>query len=330
MAVPTATFQTFQAKGLKEDVSNLIFDISPEETPLTKLCKKGKAKATRHEWQLDSLDAHTSGNAHIQGDDSTAITATPTVRAGNITQILKKTVSVARTLRAVEAYGREDELTFQLDKRMREIKRDLEASLCSANAATVGAAATAPVMAGIEAWIATNKATVCVAGSTATATTPGLSASTNLVSTAPTDVTQSSLHETAVKNVIAAVWDAGGDPTVIMVSGTGKQKVSSTFTGIATRFRDVPSKQQAQIVAGADTYVSDFGVHTITPNRFMRNRTVLILDPTYWELSALDSFKMEKLAKTGDSDKYHIVGEYTLTSRNEKASGKVTDIDFTL
>lgn len=328
MTVPTANYQTYTAKGLREDLSNLIFDISPEETPFTKLCKKGKAKATKHEWQLDALDAHTSGNAHVQGDNSTAITASPTVRAGNFTQILKKTVSVARTLRAVEAAGREDELTYQLDKRMREIKRDLEASCVQNSAATAGAAATPARLAGAEAWLATNKATV--GQTTSSATTPGLNASSGYVTTAPTDVTQGTLSETAVKNVIAAIWEAGGDPTVVMVCGTGKQKVSSTFTGIATRFRDVPSKQQAQIVAGADTYISDFGVHTIVPNRFMRTRTILILDPAYWELSALDAFKMEKLAKTGDAENYHIVGEYTLTSRNEGASGKVTDIDFAL
>ena len=328
MGVPTATFTTYAAKGIREDLSNLIFDISPEETPFTKLCKKGKAKAAKHEWQLDSLDAHTSGNAHLVGDDSTALTATPTVRAGNHTQILKKTVGVARTLRAVDTAGREDELTYQIDKRMREIKRDLEATLTGVTASTAGAAASAPTMAGAESWIKSNRATV--GQTTANATTPGLDTSAGYVQTAPTDVTQGTLSEVALKNVIQLAWAAGGDPTVIMCGGTAKQKVSSTFTGIATRMRDVPSKQQAQIVAGADTYVSDFGVHTIVPNRFMRARTILVLDPTYWELSALDAFKMEKLAKTGDSDKYHIVGEYTLTSRNEAASGKVTDFDAAL
>jgi hypothetical protein len=325
MTIPTNNYQTYAAKGLREDLSNLIFDISPEETPFTKLCKKGKAKAVRHEWQLDALDAHTSLNAHLQGDNSTAAAAVATVRAGNFTQILKKTVSVARTLQAVDKAGREDELTYQLDKRMRELKRDLEASAVQNNAATAGVAASAPVMASAESWLATNKATV--GQTTSAATTPGLVAASGYVTTAPTDITQGTLSEIAVKNVIQLVWNAGGDPTVIMCSGTAKQKVSSTFTGIATRFRDVPSKQQAQIVSGADTYVSDFGVHTITPNRFMRDRTLLILDPTYWGLAALDAFRMEKLAKTGDAENYHIVGEYTLESRNEKASGKVTDFD---
>lgn len=327
MTIPTAGYQTYQAKGIREDLSKLIFDISPEETPMTKLCKKSKASNTKHEWQLDALDAHTAGNAHVQGDDSTGQTATPTVRAGNYTQILKKTVVVSRTLRSVEKAGREDELTYQLDKRMREIKRDLEASITQNTAATAGAAASAPTMAGAESWLATNKATV--GQTTANATTPGLAAG-GYVDVAPTDITQGTLSETAVKNVIQLVWAAGGDPTVIMCAGTAKQKVSATFTGIATRFRDVPSKQQAQIVAGADTYVSDFGVHSVVPNRFMRSRTLLILDPTYWGLAALDGFKMEKLAKTGDADKFHIVGEYTLECRNEKASGKVTDFDAAL
>lgn len=325
MAVPAATYQSYQAKGIREDLSPLIFDISPDETPAVKMCKKTKATQSRHEWQLDSLLDATSGNAHIQGDDSSAQTVTPTVRAGNFGQILKKTVSVSGSLRAYDLAGREDELTYQLDKAMREIKRDLEKTITSANAATAGAAASAPALAGMEAWIKTNKATV--GQTTANATTPGLDASALYVTTAPTDITQGTLNETALKNVIQAVWEAGGDPTVIMCAGTMKQKISTSFTGVATRFRDVPSKQQAQIVAGADTYISDFGIHTVVPNRFMRNRTILILDPTYWALSSQRNFKMEKLAKTGDSDKYHIVGEYTLESRNEKASGKVSDVD---
>lgn len=325
MTVPTAAYQTYQAKGIREDLSKLIFDISPDETPGVKMCKKGTSKQSRKEWQLDALDDATSGNAHLQGDDSTGQTATPTVRAGNFHQILKKTVVVTATMRAVDTAGREDELTYQLDKRMREVKRDLEKTIVSANAATAGVAASAAKLAGMEAWIATNKATV--GGTTANATTPGLDTSAGYVNTAPTDVTQGTLSETALKNVIQLAWAAGGEPTIIMCAGTVKQKISAGFTGISTRYRDVPSKQQAEIIAGADTYVSDFGVHTVVPNRFMRDRTVLVLDPQYWEISALRNFKMEKLAKTGDADKHHIVGEYTLVSRNEKASAKVTDID---
>jgi hypothetical protein len=148
MTVPTATYQTFQAKGIREDLSSLISDISPEETPFYRMCKKTTSKQSKKEWQLDALDAHTSLNASVQGDDTTGLTAAATTRAGNYHQIIKKGVVVSGTLQAVDAAGREDELVYQLDKRMREVKRDLEASLTSANAATAGAAASVAVMAG--------------------------------------------------------------------------------------------------------------------------------------------------------------------------------------
>lgn len=326
MAVPAGTYQTYAAKGIKEDLSPLIDDISPTEFPFFSNAKKGKAKQNKHEWQFDSLGAHTKGNAMIEGNDATFLTASPTTRAANFCQTLFKGISVTGKMRAVDTAGREDELTYQLDKRMREIKRDLEASLTQNNAATAGAAATAGVMAGVESFI-TQYLTVCVSGSTATATTPGIDATLFYVNTAPTDVTASSVAESHLKSVIQTVWSAGGDPTVIMAAGTGKQKIAG-FSGVATRFRDVPAGKQAQIIGGVDTYVSDFGVHSVVPNRFMRTSVILLLDFDHLKVSNLRPFGMEKLGKTGDADKYQIIGDYTLEVSNPSAHGKITDIDF--
>lgn len=329
MAVPSGTTQTFQQRGIREDLADMIFNISPTEKPMTSAIRKTKATQTKHEWQTDELASASASNANMQGDDSAVNTAVPTARIANWTQILKKTVQVSRTSRTVNTAGRADEFTYQLKKRMAELGRDLEASITQNNAATSGSAGSAALMAGAESWLSTNKTS---AGQTTTfATTPGVDATAGYVTTAPTDATTAgTLTEALLKTVIRLCWTEGGEPNLIMCGPEIKQKISGAFTGIATRFRDVPSRSEAQIISGADIYVSDFGALTIVPNRFMRTKTILVIDPQYWALSSLDGFVMERLAKTGDADKAHIVGEYTLECRNEKASGKVTDINGAL
>jgi len=326
MAVPAGTYQQYQVKGVREDLSDLIDDISPVEFPFQSNAKKGKAKQNRHEWQYDSLDAHTNGNAMIEGNDVTFITASPTTRAGNFLQTLVKGVSVAGKLRASDTAGRADELTYQLDKRMREIKRDLEASLTQNTAATAGAAATPAQMAGFESFITQYQT---VGGTTATATTPGINTTSGYVTTAPTDCTAGTISESHLTSLIQTVWNAGGDPKTIMVGGLGKNKLSG-FAGIATRYRDVPGNKQAAIIGGVDTYVSNFGIHSIVPNRFMRTRVVLLIDFDHVRVAKLRPFAMEKLGKTGDADKYEILGDYTLEVSNPSAHGKIVDVDFTL
>lgn len=325
MSVPAGTYQQYQAKGIREDLSDLIDDISPVEFPFYSNAKKAKARQNKHEWQFDSLDAHTNANAMIEGNDVTFITATPTTRAANFLQTLVKGVSVSGKLRASDTAGRADELTYQLDKRMREIKRDLEASLTQNTAATAGAAATPAQMAGFESFITQYQT---VGGTTTTATTPGISSASGYVNTGPTDATQGTISESHLTSLIQTVWNSGGDPRVIMVSGLGKNKLSG-FSGNATRFLGSPKNQQTQVIGGVDTYVSNFGVHSIVPNRFMRNRVALLIDFDHVRVCNLRPFAMEKLGKTGDADKYQIIGDYTLEVTNPNAHGKIVDVDFT-
>ena len=321
MTVPAGTFQTFQAIGNRESLSEIIYDISPTETPFSSRVKKGKAKATLEEWQTDALDS-AAANAQVQGDDATTNTATPTVRLRNYTQILSKTARVSGTQEVVDKAGRDSEMADQIRKRMSELKRDLEFA-CVRNAqSTAGTASVAATMAGIESWLATNKTSV---GTGTAQTTPGYASGTVL---APTDSTVAgTLTEAALKSVIQAIWTAGGDAKLLMVGPATKAKMSAAFTGIATRFIDVKKGQQAEITAGADVYVSDFGRHEIVPNRFMRDQNILCLDMEYWELAQLRPLKVTDLAKTGDSERKQLLMEVTLKVLNEKASGKVTDVN---
>lgn len=325
MTVPAATTQTFQQIGIREDLSDDIYDISPTETPVVSKLPRVKAKNVNHEWLTDSLAA-AANNRKIQGDDKTAGTADPRVRINNYTQISDKVIQVSGTSRAVDAAGLEDEYSYQIAKRGRELKRDIELAVTQNQPSSAGGAGTASSMASMESWIATNKTYCGSLDGSVGATTPGWSS--NAVA-APTDNSQTgSINETLLKSVLQSVWTAGGDPSMIVVGAGVKQKMSG-FTGIATQYRENSGVKQATILAAAAVYVSDFGELRIVPDRFSRSRTALILDMEYWALAELRPMKSTPLAKTGDSDKAMLLTEYTLESRNEKASGKITDIDPT-
>ena len=322
MAVPAETVQTFAMFGIREDLSDVISNIAPTETPFYSMCKKGTAKNRSPEWQTDTLADADATNAAIEGDDVAADAVVATVRLKNYTQIMDKTVSVSTTGQAVDTAGRANELKYQVAKNGQELKRDIEARAVGNYASLAGDASTASTMAGAEAWITTNQGTV-EAGGTAGGWDGAGIVDAQVNATATIDATEAQL-----KDVIRLCWAEGGDPTVILVNGEIKQAYSE-FTGIATQYRDNPGRStaKASILAAADVYISDFGTHSIMPDRFMSTRSALVLDPKLWELKFLQPFKTVPLAKTGHNDKRLMSVELTLCSKNELGNGKVVDIN---
>ena len=324
MAAPAGTFQTHQAIGNREDLSSVIYDISPMEFPFMSRAPRVKAKSTLHEWQTDALAAPAS-NANIEGDDSAVNTAVPTVRLNNKCQIFKKTIQVSGTQDAMDPAGRDRESAYQLMKRGKEIKRDIERALTQNQGSSAGTATTARTLASTESWLFTNRTSK---GTGSDQTTYGFS-SGNVQ--APFDSTAtSSFTENDLKAMIQAAWSAGGNPSLVLVGPNCKKKIS-TFTGQATKYTETGSTSKTtKIIGAADVYVSDFGEHQIVPSRFCRDVTVQLLDLDYWAVAYLRGITKEKLAKTGDSDKWHIVTELTLESRQEAANSKITDVNGTL
>ena len=240
-------------------------------------------------------------------------------------QIFKKTIQVSGTQEVVDKAGRDSEIAYQLMKRGKEIKRDIERALTQNQAGTGGATAVARSLGSVESWLSSNW-TSKGSGS------PVHTGFDGTIINSPTDATTTgSFSEANLKAMIKEAWSSGGNPTVVMCGPTAKQKISS-FAGIGTQFRDVGGKTAAsnRIVGAADIYISDFGEHRIVPNRFQRDRTVLLLDMDYWAVAVLRGMTKEKLAKTGDAEKWHLVTELTLESRQEKASAKIVDVDGTL
>lgn len=308
MAIVANTFLTFSAIGNREDLSDMIYDISPTDTPFTGTIPKNKATAVLHEWQTDALAA-AAANAQLEGDETSYTAVTPTVRLSNRCQIMRKTVIVSGTQNAVNTAGRKREMTYQLLKRSKELKRDREFVFTNNQAPVTGNSTTARQMRPLCGWYETNA-------------NRGASGDDGTSSAAATDGTQRALTETLVKAVLQSVWTAGGDPDMIMV-GPFNKTVISGFTGNSTQMADGDDKK---LVSAIDVYESDFGVQTIKPNRFQRERDCHILTTDMWAMSELRPMKTEDMAKTGDATKGLILTECTLESRNEAASGIVADL----
>ena len=312
------TFTAHTAIGQREDLTDIIYDISPTETPFMSSIGKTKATAVYHEWQTDSLAAATTGNAAIEGADATSATLAPTVRLGNYTQIIQKTVQVSGTLDTVNKAGRKSEKAYQLAKASSEIKRDLETILCANQGRNAGTTTIARRMGSLLSWIKTN--TDFGSG--------GADPATIGVSTR-TDGTQRTFTEALLKTVVSEVFVSGGSPKILMVGAAGKQKVSS-FAGIAAQRYMAPGNTPTTIIGAADVYMSDFGTMSVVPNRFMRTRDALVLDPEYAALAYLRPFQTNDLAKTGDSENTQLLAEVTLEVKNEAAHGGIFDLDMSL
>ena len=331
MASPLSgqAFQTYQAIGNREDLEDVIYQISPVETPFMTMAGRKTAKATYHEWQTDVLGAAAT-NQMIEGNDAAGGTSAPTRRLGNYCQISSKYAVVTDTQNAVDKAGRGSEMAYQVAKRLGELKRDMEFALTQTQGSTAGSAASARSSAGIESWITftTGNATVgngTSIGTGGNATTPGYGAGGFA---GPTDASLAATFTvTPLKHVIANCWTAGGNPGIIMVGGTQKQTVSG-FAGIATLYREAGSTAKGTAIVGAaDIYISDFGEHRIVPNRFSRNRTALVLDMDYWSVGYLRKVSQKEIARTGGSEKRFIDVEFTLIAENPNSSGKVADLN---
>jgi hypothetical protein len=314
MALIGNTFTTYTAIGLREDLSDIIYNISPTETPFMTGIAREKSTAVFHEWQTDALETPNGANAQIQGDDISAFDAVvPTVRLGNYCQISRKTVIISMTEEAVDKAGRKSEVGYQVAKKGKSLKRDIETILLQSQARTAGAAGTtAALTASVLAWIHTN-VQMGVGG----ANPIGDGTNTR------TDGTQAPFIESMLQAALAEIWQSSGDePDMVLVNSNQKIALSK-FVGNNTRYINA---DEQKLVNSIDVYVYDFGSVEVKPDRFMRQRDALILNTDLWALAWLRPINLVDLAKTGDNEKKMLVGEYALSSRNEAGSGACYDL----
>ena len=311
-------FRTYAAVGMREDLSDVIYNISPTDTPFMSTIGKTKATAVYHEWQTDSLAA-AAANAAVEGADASTATLSATTRVGNRTQISQKTIGVTGTLEAVDKAGRKSEKAYQLAKASSEIKRDMEFTLLNNTVQSNGTAgSTARVLGGLQTWLATN-GDFGVGGSAG-----------SLGTTARTNGTNRTFTEDILKTVVKEVFESGGSPKILMVTPAHKQTVSA-FAGIAAQRYMAPSDAPTTIIGAADIYLSDFGSMSVVPNRFMlsgnaANEVAFVLDPEYAAIAYLRPFQTQDLAIVGDAERTQLKVEYTLEVKNESAHGLIADL----
>lgn len=294
MPVVANTLKTYNQVGKKEDIEDIIYDISPTLTPFTSSIGSSSASATLHQWQQSELAA-VGTNAAVEGADAGAASNNTTTLKNANTQIFTKVVQSSGTSEAVDTYGRSSDLQMNIAMKGKEMRRDIEHAFVGAlQAGTAGNGTTARQLTSAQNQI--DSSTTSTAGSNRAFT------------------------ETLLLGVLQDVYEAGGDPNQIQVTPSHSVTVAN-FAASAGRERDFSTG--TKIVNSVDLYVSPFGECSVVPNRFLQANTCLVLDTEYWSRAVLRPMQTIVLAKQGDSDKRQMLTELTLVCENDKASGLI-------
>ena len=316
MAQPTNTFDSYDAKGLKEDLEDVIYDVSPEETPFYTACAKVKATNTLHEWQTDTLRS-SAVNAHIEGDDTVAEARTATVRLQNYSQIFKNAVVIAGTEDILSKAGRAKEMAYQVMKIAKEQKLDIEKALFASQARVIGSSSVARKLAGAPAWLTTN--VNFVTGGTPSGANPtGDGTDTRVDDGTPTAFTQAKFDD-----VMQDIWSSGGKPDTVYLSSY-QMNIALGFTGNNNQ-RSAVQAGDEKVIKSLAVYVTPWGTVEFKPTRENRSSDIFIMQDDMWSCGVLRGTKNQALSKTGDNEKRQVLTELTLICRNEKASGAIFD-----
>ncbi len=291
MAIVANTFLTYSAIGNREDLTNLIKNISPTKTPFFSRIGTGKADGVTHEWQTDALAAAAT-NAQVEGDDFSFTAVVPTVRVNNTCQIMGKQIIVSGTQDAVSKAGRRSELAYQVTKASRELGRDVEFGLLNNTAAVTGNSTTARQLKGVVGWITTNT----------------------------TAKSAAALAEADIESTASDIWTEGGEANLLMCGAFNKRGISAFTTGVTKNL----DANDHKLVKNVDVYETDFGMLEVVPNHFIAADDVDIVDTSLWEVNYLRRMQVVKVAKTGDATKKALIAEFTLKCMQEKGNGNVT------
>ena len=326
MAVPTNERLTYGAVGIREDLSNIIYNISPMDTPFLNGCGRGSADNTNFEWQTDELKT-VAMNTQLEGDDYTSTAASEPRRLSNYTQISATQVQSSGTAEAVDFAGRKSTQAYQLAKRAKEMKRDMEYMLLQGTAKNIGAAGTARETGAFATWIGTDTAST----SNVVAASTGLGITNSGATTYPDGTTNSGTGGAnttttiaLINNVVERIWNLGGTPDTILCNSTVKGTISSSTVGgavVAAPRGDIKGKDSITAVNAVDVLVTDFGTFKVGPARFIPATNVDFIDFDLWSIDYLRPFRTETLAKSGDSVKQLLIAEYGLRAKNGHGSG---------
>ena len=314
MALPSNTLATYEAVGNREDLADILYDVTPTETPFVSSIQKGKSSSTKHEWLTRALAAASGSNANLEGDDATTDAANANVRVFNYCQILDKVARVSGTQENVDKAGMQSVMAREMADKMKEIKRDFEMSCLQNVAQVAGDDTTARKLGGVPTYIKTNinKASdgTASAGNGSNTYTAG---------------TARALDEAYVEAALALAWTNGGNPSKGFLNAFQKRKFAA-FSGSSNKQLDGASKK---VVNSVDIYIDPLGNEiSLVPCRQMPADMIFFIDPEYMKICPLQgrNWATWELAKTGDSIRKQILGELTLEVSNEKAHAAVYDL----
>ena len=322
MAATVLASKAYDLAGgaLREDLGDIIYDISPQDTVFMSRASRGTAKSTTHEWLSDSLTA-AAHNAEIEGNAFSAQSRSLPSRLKNYLQISRKEYEVTGTAQKVDNAGMRELMSYHRMRAGKELKRDVETSCLGHNAASAGTSVSARVSGSVGPWIyelnhikltgQTVWSTTAPVSGFATATGPGASTT--------------ALTEADLKSALQKPWSCGGSVDMIMCNATVYNQLSA-FTGLATRFSDVRGTAQAKIIGAADVYVSAFGSHNIQLSRYIPSATIYCLDMGSWQIDYLRPFQTIDIAKIGDAERQMMLAEWTLVAKTPRANSKIKGI----
>ena len=308
MAKVTQAFDTYSAQADREQLSDVIYNISPQATPFMSAIGKNSIKNVVFDWQTENLPTAT-GAGQLEVFELARSASTPTTRVSNVAQISSRDATVTGSQQASDPAGKKSEMAHQLAIMAKALKRDMEVALCQKGAKNTGNATTARVTGGFESWITSN----------VSRGTNGAGAGNGA---APTDGTQRALTEALLKSVLQSCFSNGGEPSLAICGPVNKQKISG-FTGRASARQMIDANT---VEASVSIYASDFGELKIVPSNFSRERSLLLVDPDYAKVSYLRDFKTVDISTIGDAETKMIVAEYGLEMSNEAAHGIVADL----
>lgn len=311
MAKVTNAFDTYTATSDREQLSDVIYNISPQQTPFMSSIGKNSIKNVVFDWQTETLPT-ASGSGQLEGFELSRAASTATTRVSNVAMISSRDATVTGSQQASDPAGKKSEMAHQLAIMSKALKRDMETALCQKGAKTTGNATTARVTGGFESWITSN-------------VSRGTGGSGSGGGAAPTDSSsgnQRALTETLLKAVLQSCFTNGGEPSMAICGPVNKQVISG-FTGRSSARQMIDANT---VEASVSIYASDFGELKIVPSNFSRERTLLLVDPDFAKLSYLRDFQTVDISTIGDAQTKMIVVEYGLEMSNEAAHGVVADL----
>jgi hypothetical protein len=309
--MPANAFLASAAIGNREDLTDVIWNTAPSETPFMSSIDKVQASGVTHEWQRDTLRAPGTASLVAEGADATYTAVAPTQRLSNPCQINRVTFSISDTQEAVKKAGRSSEVRYQTVKQGKELRKDME---LAAMENPVFVASGTRQTRGLRGWTTTN------AGLGAGGVAPNIA--TNV---APTDGTLRALTEALLRTAVLGSYNNGGNATMLMVTPSHKQTISTSFNGNGTKFI---KGEDRKLQAAYDIYNSDFGDFKIVPNRNMvRTREAYLVDGDLAAVAMLRDMKSEELARIGSARNFMIESEWALQLREERGMAAIRDLN---